>query len=140
MLDFNDQDPAASSPTGNAERDELRSALMARLEGVLFALFPAGKGTHGKFVVGDVLGSPGRSLEIELDGERAGLWIDRATGNGGDVFALIAAHLHLNTHRDFAAVLGFARELLGRAPVVSPAKRKTSAPVDDLGPATAKCE
>ena len=64
MLDFNDQEPAAPSPSGNSERDELRSALMARLEGVLFALFPAGKVTHGKFVVGDVLGSPGRSLEI----------------------------------------------------------------------------
>ena len=138
MLDFNDQDPAVSMPTGNAERDELRSALMARLEGVLFALFPAGKVTHGKFVVGDVLGSPGRSLEIELDGERAGLWIDRATGNGGDVFALIAAHRHWDTHRDFAAVLSFARELLGRAPAVSPARRKASAPVDELGPATAK--
>ncbi len=71
MLDFNDHDPAVPSPNGNAERDELRSALLARLEGVLFALFPAGKVTHGKFVVGDVLGSPGRSLEIELDGERA---------------------------------------------------------------------
>ena len=53
MLDFNDHDPAVPSPNGNAERDELRSALLARLEGVLFALFPAGKVTHGKFVVGD---------------------------------------------------------------------------------------
>ena len=59
MLDFNDQEPAAPSPSGNSERDELRSALVARLEGVLFALFPAGKVTHGKFVVGDVLGSAG---------------------------------------------------------------------------------
>src|SRR3546814_21065200 len=98
------------------------------------SLFPAGKVTHGKFVVGDVLGSPGRSLEIELDGERAGMWIDRATGNGGDVFALIAAHRHWDTHRDFAAVLGFARELLGRSPVVSPSKLKASPPVDDFGP------
>src|SRR3546814_19786830 len=101
------------------------------------SLFPAGKVTHGKFVVGDVLGSPGRSLEIELDGERAGLWIDRATGNGGDVFALIAAHRHWDTHRDFAAVLGFARALLGRAPVVSPATRQASLPWDELVPATA---
>ena len=138
MLDFNGKDDVGSSGGGNAERDELRAALLARLESVLFALFPAGKVVQGKFVVGDVLGSPGRSLEIELDGERAGLWIDRATGNGGDIFALIAAHRHWDTHRDFAAVLGFARELLGRAPAVSPIKRKASAPVDELGPATAK--
>ena len=32
MLDFNDHDPAVPSPNGNAERDELRSALLARLE------------------------------------------------------------------------------------------------------------
>jgi putative DNA primase/helicase len=108
MLDFNGQDDVGSSAGGNAERDELRAALLARLESALFALFPAGKVVYGKFVVGDVLGSPGRSLEIELDGERAGLWIDRATGNGGDIFALIAAHRHWDTHRDFAAVLGFA--------------------------------
>ena len=53
MLDFNGHDDVGSPAGGNAERDELRSALLARLEGVLFALFPAGKVVHGKFVVGD---------------------------------------------------------------------------------------
>ena len=68
MLDFNGHDDVGSPAGGNAERDELRAALLARLESVLFTLFPGGKVVHGKFVVGDVLGSPGRSLEIELEG------------------------------------------------------------------------
>lgn len=136
MLDFNDE--TNSSAGGNAERDELRAALLERLESVLFALFPSGKVVHGKFVIGDVLGSPGRSLEVELSGERAGLWIDRATGNGGDIFALLAAYRSWDAHRDFVAVLGFARELLNHAPSAPQGKRKVTEPIDELGPETAK--
>ena len=47
MLDFNGQDGVASSAGGNAERDELRAALLARLENALFVLFPAGKVVYG---------------------------------------------------------------------------------------------
>jgi putative DNA primase/helicase len=52
-----------------------------------------------------VLGSPGDSLEVVLDGEKAGLWTDRATGDGGDIFALIAAHLGIGVLHDFPRVL-----------------------------------
>jgi len=31
------------------------------------------------------MGEPGDSLEVVLDGEKAGLWTDRATGDGGDI-------------------------------------------------------
>jgi hypothetical protein len=58
---------------------EIRAELLARLESVLTTLFPAGKKRRGKFLIGDVLGSPGDSLEVVLDGEKAGLWTDRAT-------------------------------------------------------------
>ncbi len=92
MLDFNDtQKPA---PRGlDAERDAIREALLSRLESVLATLFPAGKKRGGKFLIGDVLGSPGDSLEVVLTGDKTGLWTDRATGDGGDIFSLIAAHL-----------------------------------------------
>jgi putative DNA primase/helicase len=43
-------------------------------------MFPAGKKRRGKFLIGDILGSPGDSLEVVLEGEKAGLWTDRATG------------------------------------------------------------
>ena len=51
MIDFND----TAVPTGNqprivsdAEREELRAELLARLESVLFTLFSAGKKRRGK--------------------------------------------------------------------------------------------
>ncbi|HGP4740431.1 TPA: hypothetical protein ACLNH1_003726, partial [Vibrio cholerae O1] len=78
------------------------------------------------------------SLEIVLDGDKAGLWTDRATGDGGDIFALIAAHLGTDAHADFRRVLDAATELLGRAPMAPARKTKKEAPIDDLGPATAK--
>lgn len=79
---------------------------------MLATLFPAGKTRRGKFLIGDVLGSPGDSLEVVLDGERAGLWTDRATGDGGDIFSLIAGHLAVSIHTDFNHVLDAAAILL----------------------------
>lgn len=133
MLDFND----TTEPLGTT-RDDIRAELITRLEAVLITLFPAGKPRGGKFLVGDVLGSPGDSLEVVLDGDKAGLWTDRATGDGGDVFDLIAAHFGLSIHAHFAAVLDEATSLLGRARSAPIRKSRKTAPVDELGPATAK--
>jgi putative DNA primase/helicase len=140
MLDFNDTQTPVPRDL-DAAREAIRAELLARVESVLAALFPAGRKRGGKFLTGDVLGSPGDSLEIVLDGEKAGLWTDRATGDGGDIFALIAAHLGIDAHADFPRALYAATELLGRAPAESRSaarKGKKEAPVDDLGPATAK--
>ena len=116
MLDFNDT-PTPVPRDLDAEREAIRAELLARLESVLATLFPAGKKRKGKFLIGDVLGSPGDSLEVVLDGEKAGLWTDRATGDGGDVFDLIAAHLGANVQTDFPRVLQHAADLLGQAPL-----------------------
>ncbi len=137
MLDFNDTVPAPEIPASE-RREAVRAALLARLESVLFTLFPAGRTRRGKFVIGDVLGSPGDSLEVVLDGDKAGLWTDRATGDGGDVFHLIGAHFGVDVHGDFARVLDLAEDLVGRAPTAPPRKAAKKASIDDLGPATAK--
>ena len=142
MIDFNDT--AASTKNtprivSDAEREELRAELLARLESVLFTLFPAGKKRRGTFLIGDVLGSPGDSLEVVLDGEKAGLWTDRADDSGGDVYALIGNHFGIDVIRDFPRVLDAAADLLGRARSAPVRKgKKQSAPADELGPATAK--
>jgi putative DNA primase/helicase len=142
MLDFNPITPqpesASRHPARSTDAESLRSGLIARLDSVLGTLFPAGKKRRGKFLVGDVLGSPGDSLEVVLDGEKAGLWTDRATGDGGDIFALIAVVLGINVHADFPRVLEKATELLGRTPSSPARKIKKEVAVDDLGPATAK--
>ena len=136
MIDFNDTAPLPVGP--DATREEIRAALLARLESVLRTLFPAGKKRRGTFVVGDVLGSPGDSLEVVLDGDKAGLWTDRATGDGGDIFDLVAACRGLDAHADFARVLAQAGDLLGRARTLPVRKTKSTPPLNDLGPATAK--
>ena len=137
MMDFNDPAPD-EPPELLTDRDDLRAALLARLASVLLTLFPAGHIRHGVFRIGDLLGSPGDSLEVVLEGEKAGLWTDRATQEGGDIFALIAGCLALNSRTDFDQVLQAAADLLGRA-LAPPAKsRKKAPPTDDLGPATAK--
>ena len=137
MLDFNDI-PSARPRRDSDEREVLRTAMLARLESVLTVLFPAGKKRRDKFLIGDVLGSPGDSLEIVLTGEKAGLWTDRANGDGGDIFDLLAAHFGLSVHTDFPRIMEHAADLVGRAPATPPRKSKTMAPVDELGPATAK--
>ena len=142
MIDFNDT--AASTKNtprivSDAEREELRAELLARLESVLFTLFPAGKKRRGKFLIGDVLGSPGDSLEVVLDGDKAGLWTDRADDSGGDVYALIGNHFGIDVTHDFPRVLDAAADLLGRARSTPGRKGKRKAvPIDELGPATAK--
>ena len=116
MLDFNDADaPVALATNHDAQREEIRATLLSRLESVLFTLFPAGKVRRGNFYIGDVLGSPGDSLEIVLTGEKAGLWTDRASGEGGDVFAVIAGNQGLDVRTDFARVLAASAGLVGRA-------------------------
>jgi putative DNA primase/helicase len=137
MIDFNViPEPAERNP--DAEREEIRAALLANLESVLFSMFPAGKKRRGKFTIGDILGSPGDSLEIVLTGEKAGLWTDRATGDGGDEFDLIALNHGFDARTDFSRALTITRDLLGRAPTRPVHKARKQAPVDDLGPATAK--
>jgi len=138
-MDFNDVTPVPT-PSTDGNREEIRANLLSTLESVLKDMFPAGKVKRGKFLVGDILGSPGDSLEIVLTSEKAGLWTDRATGQGGDIFDLISAHLSLNVHSDFAKVLGFAAYLIGKAPPAAAHKRKAEPAMDELGPATAKWE
>ncbi|MHA6896810.1 phage/plasmid primase, P4 family [Ralstonia pseudosolanacearum] len=136
MIDFNEIPVVVGQL--DAQRDEIRAALLARLECVLSVLFPAGKKRRGKFVIGDILGSPGDSLEVVLDGEKAGLWTDRATGDGGDVFDLIAAQAGLRVATDFAQVLERATQLLGQSSAQPVRRRRREPPMDELGPATAK--
>ncbi|MDB0529841.1 phage/plasmid primase, P4 family [Ralstonia solanacearum] len=136
MIDFNEI-PLVTGQL-DAQRDEIRTALLARLEFVLSVLFPAGKKRRGKFVIGDILGSPGDSLEVVLDGEKAGLWTDRATGDGGDVFDLIAAQAGLHVATGFSQVLERAVQLLGLSSAQPVRRKRREPPTDELGPATAK--
>ena len=152
MLDFNDAASpafrkASTDPAQLAqEKSEIREALVARLPVLVMQIWPAGKRRHNKLLIGDVAGGPGDSLELLLTGPKAGLWTDRATGDGGDVFDLVARYHGLDVHGQFAQVMQKARDWLGRVASIpaatvaamAAAEKSKAPPVDELGPATAK--
>lgn len=91
---------------------QLEATLIASIHKVLKVILPAGKFSNTKFRVGDVHGNPGNSLSICLSGEKAGLWIDHATSESGNIIALIAARFGLNAKTEMQAVLTKAEEIL----------------------------
>jgi hypothetical protein len=116
ILDFNSAPPQGAPDTTSAppwvgntyDRQEVLDRILPHLEGVLGYLYPAGHADpKGKsFFVGDIRGSAGESLNIVLKGERAGLWHDFATGEGGDIFDLWRAARGLGTFRDVLQDMG----------------------------------
>lgn len=123
-----------------ADTETLRAALLDRLESVLHYLFPHGRVRGSKFYIGDVDGTPGKSMVVELDGSRRGLWKDFSTEDGGDVLDLWAMSQGLSARHDFPRVVDEIRQWLGFAPpIVRPVMRDTrTVPIDELGPYTAK--
>ena len=115
-LDFNNAAqqsnlPTTATPLWSAPRYEREAVLLSilpRLEGVLGYLYPAGfadpKGRA--FYIGDKTGTKGQSLNIVLDGERAGLWHDFASGDGGDIFDLWGAARGLTSFSDILQDMG----------------------------------
>ena len=107
------------------------------------SLLPNGVIKGGKFVVGDVHGSKGDSLTVELAGSKAGLWHDFATGEGGDIISLWAAATGRVSSEAFPDVMDDIRRWLG-APGPARFTRQAAAgskgqpPLDELGPVTAK--
>ena len=126
-----------------AQRDEIKVQLLANLTPFLRWVFPAGVVKGRKFYVGNLQGDPGRSLEVELEGEKVGVFIDRATGDSGDIFHVLAHREGLDVKREFQKVLAAAARWLGSdwlALHAEPAPRKSrgKAATDDLGMHTAK--
>ena len=137
-LDFNDAQDL--HPERLNDIDALRWALLDHLVPILFYLFPSGTIRGAKFYVGDIDGTSGKSLVVELEGSRRGLWMDFASGDGGDIIDLWAKSRGLSAQHDFPRVTDEIRSWLGFAtPVNHGAKRDSKTmPMDELGPYTAK--
>ena len=123
------------------ERDAVRDALLAQLDAVLASMYPAGVAKRNRFYVGNVAGDVGDSLDVMLDGNKKGCWLDRATGEGGDILALLAAYHGLDTTTQFPALLQLAQNMVGAdyAPTTAilPRQPKPQEP-DTLGIPSAK--
>lgn len=120
---------------------ELKERLLHQLPAVLKHLLPHGVIRHGKFYIGDIQGSRGESMVLELNGSKAGLWHDFATGEGGDILALWALVRRIDAKAGFPELMKDVREWLGvpRQPeTVNTQPRPQQRVRKDLGPVTGR--
>jgi hypothetical protein len=75
--------------------DLLRELERNRAEDLCRWFFPNGRKVGNEWRIADTTGAPGNSLGIQLTGPKAGLWQDRATGDGGDFVKLLCANRNL---------------------------------------------
>ncbi len=146
--DFNDAEPQRLDDAWPAHAvqstDEIKARMLVHIRGVLSYLFPGGVFQRGNFFVGDIRGNPGDSLNVEIEGRKAGLWHDFATGEGGDIIGLWAAANGRDTKTEFPAIVADILAWLDGRPRTLHDDRaerprsRSSAPVDELGPVTAK--
>jgi putative DNA primase/helicase len=131
--------PSKIVPLKPPDAQAVKARLLQNLPGVLRHLLPAGTMRAGKFMVGNVAGDAGDSLVVELNGTKAGLWHDFATGAGGDVLDLWAVVRGFDRATSFPQLLNDIQEqqgLVDRAPL--PAKSEQRANHRHLGKPTAK--
>lgn len=92
------------------DASEVKSRLLSQLEATLAHLYPHGQVKGHQFFVGSVAGNKGRTLQVELRGAKAGLWLDRANeADRGDIFDLWQAARGCS----FLQALDEARRYLG---------------------------
>ena len=70
---------------------EIAERLARDAEGIARLLLAEGKREGAEWRAGSVAGDAGKSLGVHLTGEKAGVWSDFATGDGGDLLDLWAA-------------------------------------------------
>ena len=107
----------------------LNERLAGDAEAVCRHFLPAGRRSGNYWIVGDVLGNPGRSMFVRLRekcGRSCGRWTDAATGEFGDLLDIIRESMGL---RSFGETLDEARRFLAMPPP-QPERRgaKTPAP------------
>ncbi len=141
-MDFNDAAESTAETEAPVKLDPkaIKSALLNCLPSALAYLFPNGKQRNGRLFIGDMSGNEGKSLVVELDGHKAGLWHDFNTGESGDIFDAWAYRERLDCQSQFPEVLAKIAEWLGTPSsfTLTPTTKKASAPIDELGPVTAK--
>jgi hypothetical protein len=84
--------------------------------------FPEGKRVGSEWKIADVSGAAGNSLGIQLTGQKAGLWHDRATAEGGSFIKLLQLSHGLSFLKAVDAIegilgikLSLAEDLAGRS-------------------------
>ena len=122
--------------------DQLKNNLLNKIENALFHLFPNGRVQNKQFYIGNLRGDPGKSLIVQLAGEKQGNWFDFATDQGGDIIALWQ-EVSGYTKSEFPKLLNEINEWLGNVSAVQKDRitgkpPKQSPPTDNLGKPSAK--
>ena len=89
--------------------EDLRQSLAARAESVCRELLPGGKRVAKRWSCGGIDGGPGKSMDVELDGDKVGVFHDRATGEAGDLLKLWQLNRGLSFIDAVAAAADFCR-------------------------------
>ncbi|CAO3425641.1 DUF7146 domain-containing protein [Azospirillum doebereinerae] len=93
---------------------EMAQRLAREAEAVCRRYLPQGRREGRYWRIGDLQGTPGRSLYVRLQGATAGKWTDAATGEHGDLLDLIGENRGFDRLRD---VLAEVRAFLGHPPL-----------------------
>jgi twinkle protein len=67
---------------------EISAALSAQIESVVRHLLPNGRRVGQEWRVGGTDGEAGKSMGVHMSGEKAGVWLDGASGETGDAIGL----------------------------------------------------
>ena len=87
--------------------NDLNSRLASQAEDVCRHLLTGGKRKGKRWICGGVDGGAGQSMNVELDGKKAGLWRDAATGEGGTLLDLWKENQGLKFPEAVAAAASF---------------------------------
>jgi hypothetical protein len=81
-------------------------AATARAEDVARRLLPSGVRRGKYWVAADLSGAAGKSLRVNLEGDKTGAWFDNATGERGGDFVSLAAAVARIPQKEAARQLG----------------------------------
>jgi len=117
---------------GEGSAADVARELAARIDLLVLELLPGGHREGHWWRAGDLDGSPGRSLLVNLSGPRRGRWKNFAGDEGGDSLDLVAQS---RCGGDLRAALAWGRSWLGRKPS-SPISGSSDRRPADLRPPT----
>lgn len=93
--------------------EQLLEMLCANIIRLLAEILPKGQWQGSEWRCGNVEGDVGGSLSVCIQGEKAGLWYDHATGQSGNLLNLVKETQGLSSHRE---AMYWARAWLTKIP------------------------
>lgn len=94
----------------NIDAKALKGQMAGHMQEVAELLLPNGQLTGQQWLCGDSHGKAGESLKLEMYGDKAGLWNDFATAEGGDILDLWQSARDVNFKTSLAEASQFLED------------------------------